>query len=68
MVGNDIKFSIFNGNGVEDPEKHWFLCESMWSMRQVQDEAIIKDQRITNLRGSALDWYMKLYVVPTRIP
>ena len=25
MVGNDIKLPIFNGNGLEDPEKHWFL-------------------------------------------
>ena len=37
-------------------------------MRQVQDEAIKKDQMITTHRGRALDWYMKLFVVPTGIP
>ena len=36
-------------------------------MRQVQDEAIKKAHMITTLRGHALDWYMKLSVVPARI-
>ena len=56
MVGNDMKLPIFNGNGLEDPKKHWFLCEVVWTMRQVQDEAIKKDQMITTLKGCALDW------------
>ena len=55
MVENDIKLSIFNGNGLEDPEQHWFLWESVWTVQQVQDEAIEKAQMITTLRGRALD-------------
>ena len=55
MVGNDIKFPIFNGNGLEDPGKHWFLCEVVWTVRQVQNDAIKKEQMITTLRGHALD-------------
>ena len=27
MVGDDMKLPIFNGNGLEYLEKHWFLCE-----------------------------------------
>ena len=27
MVGDDMNFPIFNGNGLEYLEKHWFLCE-----------------------------------------
>ena len=27
MVGTDIRLPTFNGSGVEDPEKHWFLYE-----------------------------------------
>ena len=27
MAGNDIKLPIFNGNGLEDPKHHWFICE-----------------------------------------
>ena len=46
MVGNDIKLPIFNGNGLEDPEQHWFLCEAV---RHVQDEAIKKAQMITTI-------------------
>ena len=29
MAGDDIKLPIFNGNGLEDPEQHWFLCEAV---------------------------------------
>ena len=68
MVGNDIKFPIFNENGLEDPKKHWFLCEPLWTMRQVQDEAIKKVQMITSLMGRVLDWYMKFSVVSIGIP
>ena len=63
MDGNDIKLQIFNGNGLEDPEQHWFLCEAVWKVRQVQDESIKRAQMITTLRGRALDWYMKLFMV-----
>ena len=68
MVGNDLQLLIFNENGLEDPEKHWFLCEVVWTVQRVQDEAIKKDQMITTLKGRALDWYMKFYVVSTIVP
>ena len=32
MSKSDIKFPIFNGNGLKDPDQHWFLCEVMWTM------------------------------------
>ena len=54
MAGNDIKFPIFNGNGLEDPEEHCFLCEAIWTVRHVQDEPIKQAQMITTLRGHAL--------------
>ena len=63
MAGNDIKFLIFNGNGLEDLKKHWFLYEAIWTMRHVQDEAIKKGQTITTLSGHALDWYMNISMV-----
>ena len=49
MVGFDIKLPIFNGNGLEDPKQHWFLCEFIWIMRQIQDENIKRAQMITTL-------------------
>ena len=63
MAGNDIKLPIFNGNGLEDPEQHWFLCESVWTMQQVQYEVIKQAQMIIILRGHALEWYMNISIV-----
>ena len=42
MDGNDIKLLIFNGNGLENQEKIWFLCEVVWTMQQVEGDAIKK--------------------------
>ena len=67
MPAIDIKFPIFNGNGLEDLEKHWFLRESVWAMLQVQDNKIKKEQLITTLRGRVLDWYMKFSIVPVGV-
>ena len=63
MAGTDIKLSIFNLNGLEDPEKHWFLYEDIWTVQHVQDEDIKKAHMVTNLRGHVLDWYMKFSIV-----
>ena len=30
MVGVDIQLPTFNGNGIEYPEQHWFICEVVW--------------------------------------
>ena len=49
MVGIDIKLPIFNGNGLEDPEKHWFLCESIWIVRQIQAEDIKREEMVTTM-------------------
>ena len=35
MAGADIKLPIFNGNGLEDREIHWFLSEAVGTMRQI---------------------------------
>ena len=62
MEGDDVKLHGFHGNEFEDPEQHRFLCEAMWTIRQVQDEAIKKYQMITNFQGWDLDWYINFYV------
>ena len=67
MVGNDIKLSISNGIGLEDPKQYWFLCEVVWTVRHVQYEAIKKAHMITTLRGRALNWYMKFSMVLTGV-
>ena len=67
MAWNDIELPMSNGNGLADPEKNWFLCQAMWTLRHVQDDAIKKAHMITTLRGHALDWYIKKFVVLTRV-
>ena len=37
-MGDDIKLPVFRGTGVEDLEQHFFLCEAVWSIKQVQDD------------------------------
>jgi len=29
MVGGEMKLPLFQGNGSEDPQQHWFLCEAV---------------------------------------
>ena len=37
MDGRHIRLPRFNENGVEDPEKYWFLCEVVWMVFQFQN-------------------------------
>ena len=30
MASTNIRLLALNGNGVEDTEQHWFLCEAIW--------------------------------------
>ena len=64
MVGDEVKLTLFHGNGTEDPEQYWFLCEVVWTVRQAANNDVKKGQLATTLRGRALDWYMKFVQVP----
>ena len=37
MAGGEMKLPVFYGNGSEDPQQHWFLCEAVWRVKQVTD-------------------------------
>ena len=39
-MSDDMKLPVFKGTGLEDPEKHFFLCESTWNVEQVIDDDI----------------------------
>ena len=62
---DDVKLLFFQGNGTEDPEQYWFLCEVVWTIKQVQGNDIKKGQLAMTFRGWVLDWYMKFVQVPT---
>ena len=55
MVGTYVRLPTFNGNGTEDPEQHWFLCEAVWTICLVNNDDIWKAQMITTLQGRVLD-------------
>jgi hypothetical protein len=56
---DEMRLPIFRGDGSEDPDQHWFLCEAVWSIKQVNDEVVKRAQFSTTLRDRALSWYMK---------
>ena len=37
-MGDDMKLPTFKGTGAEDSEQHWFLCEAVWTIKQIQDD------------------------------
>ncbi len=37
---DDTKLHVFKGTSLEDPEKHWFLCEAVWTIKQINDDNV----------------------------
>jgi hypothetical protein len=62
MVGvdNTLRLPEFKGIGSEDPEQHLFICETIWTAKNVHDDGTKITQLATTFRGCALVWYMKL--------
>jgi hypothetical protein len=56
---DEMRLPTFRGDGSEDPNQHWFLCEAIWSIKNVTDEIVKRAQFSTTLRDRALNWYMK---------
>ena len=68
MTDDEVKLHLFHGNGTEDPEQYWFLCEAVWTVRQTVDDDVKKGQLATTLQGHALDWFVKFVQVPMGTP
>ena len=68
MAATDVRLPTFNGNGMEDTEQHWFLCEAVWMVCLVHGTDVKKVQMITTLRGRTLDWFMKFCATPVGTP
>jgi hypothetical protein len=56
---DEMRLPIFRAYGSEDSDQHWFLCEVVWSIKQVNDEEVKRDQFSTTMRDHTLSWYMK---------
>ena len=61
FMADKMRLPIFRGDGFEDLDQHWFLCEAIWNIKNITDEAIKRNQFGTMLRDHALRWYMKLF-------
>ena len=59
MEGSEMRLPLFHGNGSEDPQQHWFLCEVVWRVKQVTDPGMKANQMVTTFRDRALNWFMK---------
>jgi hypothetical protein len=60
-MADEMRLPTFRGDGSEDPDQHWFLCEAVWSIKNVTDEYVKRAQFSTTLRDHALSWYMKFF-------
>jgi len=59
MAGGEMRLPLFHGNVSEDPQQHWFLCEAVWRVKQVNDPDMKANQMVTTFRDQALNWFMK---------
>jgi hypothetical protein len=57
-MADEMMIPIFRGDGLEDPDQHWFLCKAVWSIKQVNDKEVKRDQFSTTLRDRTLSLYM----------
>jgi len=65
MVGGEMRLPLLHGNGSEDPQQHWFLCEAMWRVKKVTDADMKANQMVTTFRDRELNWFMKFFRRPT---
>ena len=51
---DDIKLPVFKGTGSKDPEQFWFLCEAVWTTKNIMDQDIRRAQLVTSFRDRDL--------------
>jgi hypothetical protein len=59
-MADEMRLLIFRGDGSKDPDQHWFLCEAVWNIKNIIDEAVKRTKFSTTLQDRALSLYMKL--------
>jgi hypothetical protein len=40
---DEMRLPIFRGDGSEYSDKHWFLCEAVWNIKNIIDEELLKE-------------------------
>jgi len=49
----------FHTMGKDDVEQHWFMCEAIWSVKRIVNEATKIVKLETTFKDRALKWYKK---------
>jgi hypothetical protein len=64
IAGHDTTIWLpeFHGEGLEDPEKHLFICQNILVAKNITNEYIKVAQIAITFRDRALDWYMGLAI------
>ena len=58
-MASAIQLPIFKGAGSEDPEKFWFVSNSVWNVQRIMNDDIKKAVLVSTLQDRALTWYVK---------
>jgi hypothetical protein len=53
---------VFHGMGKDDAERNWFMCDIVWYMKMITEEASNIVQLDTTFRDRYSKWYMNLKV------
>jgi hypothetical protein len=61
-IDHRLRMPKFHGMGSEDPEKHLFVCDTIWTTKNVQDKAMKIVQLAMKFMGRALLCYMKFKI------
>jgi hypothetical protein len=49
---------VFHGMGKDDAERNWFMCEVVWYMKRITEEASNIMQLDTTFRDRSSTWYV----------
>jgi hypothetical protein len=61
----EMRLPTFRGDGSQDQDRNWFLCEAVWSIKNITKKNVKIARFSTNLRYCALRWYMKFVTTET---
>jgi hypothetical protein len=54
-----LRLPVFHITGKDDVEQHWVMCEAIWFVKRITNEAAKITQLETVFKNIALTWYMK---------
>ena len=66
QMADDIRMPTFKENGSQDHEQHMFVCEAIWTTKQITDPNARIAQLATTFQDRALVWYMKYQSTTTQ--